>query len=236
MFVTITFVTPDMPVSRRERPAKPRLSREAIVAAALRIMREEGLDRVTMRRIASELDTGPASLYVYVANAAALHGAMFDELLTGLTRPERFTSRSWRAAVVDVLVDYTTILLAEPSLARSILVLRPSGPNYLALWDWLLGVLRTGGVAVRPAAWGVDLLLQHATATEHGTRRETAGAAGAAGDAGRDVEDLAAAIAGADPVAHPGLAWAGDELFSGAGPERLRWHLERILAGIASAD
>ena len=235
MFVTIMFVKAPEPVSRRDRPAKPQLSRDAIVGVALRLMRDEGLDRVTMRRIAVELDTGPASLYVYVANAAALHGAMFDELLSGLARPERVDPTSWKAAVVDVLVDFTTILFTEPTLARSILVLRPSGPNYLALWDWLLGALRTGGVAVRPAAWGVDLLLQHATATaaEHGTRRQTAGAAG---DAGRDVEDLATAIAEADPADHPGLAWAGEELFSGAGPERLRWQLERILAGIASAD
>ena len=53
------------PVSRRDRPAKPPLSREGVIAVSLRIMRDEGLEKVTMRRIAAELDTGPASLYVY---------------------------------------------------------------------------------------------------------------------------------------------------------------------------
>ena len=38
--------------SRRERPAKPALTRAGIVAAAVRIMQAEGLDRVTMRRLA----------------------------------------------------------------------------------------------------------------------------------------------------------------------------------------
>src|SRR4051812_26178915 len=40
------------PRSRRDRPAKPPLTRQGIIDAALGIMRSEGLDRVTMRRIA----------------------------------------------------------------------------------------------------------------------------------------------------------------------------------------
>ena len=50
--------------SRRERPAKQALTRQGIIDAAFVIMGEEGLGRVTMRRIAQALDTGPASLYV----------------------------------------------------------------------------------------------------------------------------------------------------------------------------
>jgi AcrR family transcriptional regulator len=68
-------------VSRRERPAKPALTREGIVATAVEVMQAEGLDRVTMRRIAQELDTGAASLYVYVRNTTELHAAMLEELL-----------------------------------------------------------------------------------------------------------------------------------------------------------
>lgn len=67
--------------SRRERPAKPALSRAGIIATAVALMRAEGLEKVTMRRLAQELDTGPASLYVYVRNTAELHAAVLDELL-----------------------------------------------------------------------------------------------------------------------------------------------------------
>ena len=48
---------PDAPGSRRERPAKPALSRNGIVATAVALVRSEGLQRVTMRRLARELDT-----------------------------------------------------------------------------------------------------------------------------------------------------------------------------------
>ncbi|MFI0242443.1 FAD-dependent monooxygenase [Streptomyces sp. NPDC016845] len=69
------------PRSRRERPAKPALSRDGIVAAAVHVLRTEGLGKVTMRRLAHELDTGPASLYVYVRNTDELHAAVLDALL-----------------------------------------------------------------------------------------------------------------------------------------------------------
>jgi AcrR family transcriptional regulator len=52
----------DRPQSRRERPAKPPLSRAWIVSTTLDIVRREGLSKATMRRVAGELDTGPASL------------------------------------------------------------------------------------------------------------------------------------------------------------------------------
>ena len=71
------------PRSRRERPAKAPLTRRGIVAAAVQVMRSEGMGRVTMRRLAKELDTGPASLYVYFRNTAVLHGAVLDDLLAG---------------------------------------------------------------------------------------------------------------------------------------------------------
>jgi AcrR family transcriptional regulator len=219
------------PVSRRTGGAKAPLSRQAVVDVAMRVMREDGLAKVTMRRIAAELDTGPASLYVYVSGVAELHGAMVDELLAGLPLPLPLPAReSWRAATVDVLVRLTTILYAEPSLALSVVSLRPSGPRYLALIDWLLQSLRRGEVPVREAAWGVDVLLQLAVATaaEQGLRDQ-------AGDAAGDEAPLAEAIAAADPGARPGLAWARDELLSGEGLQRLRWAFGTLLDGIASA-
>src|SRR5690349_22139394 len=125
MFVTIVFMSPrPAPVSRRDRPAKPALSRAGAVAVALRIMREEGLERVTMRRLATELDTGPASLYVYVQNMAELHGAILDELLAELRLPPAGTGERWRDELIELLSGYTRMLLDHPSLARSVLTLR----------------------------------------------------------------------------------------------------------------
>ncbi|MFI5896249.1 TetR/AcrR family transcriptional regulator [Actinoplanes sp. NPDC051513] len=203
------------PVSRRDRPAKPPLSREGVVAVSLRIMRDEGLEKVTMRRIAAELDTGPASLYVYVENVAELHGALLDELLRDL--PEHDDP-------IGLLSAYTMMLNRYPSLARSILLLRPAGPRYLRLIDTVLGMLLADGVPPRPAAWGVDLLLQMATASaaEHGGQEQPAG------------QQQIEAVKEADPADFPHVDRVREELFSGTGEERQRWAFAAAIAGMKS--
>jgi AcrR family transcriptional regulator len=220
---------PPAPVSRRERPAKPALTRDGIVAAAVAIMRAEGLDKVTLRRLARDLDTGPASLYVYVRNVAELRAAILDELLGTVDLAPAVAPGDWRAALAAVLASYTDVLIAHPSLARSALVSRPSGPHYLALLDGLLALLAAGGVPAGQAAWGVDLLLLVATATaaEQGTRSQDEGA-------GAEEDALAAAVAGAAPGRYPQIAALGADLLSGTGPDRLAWALAALTAGIAA--
>ena len=216
------------PVSRRDRPAKPPLTREGIIAVTLRLLQAEGLERVTMRRLARELDTGPASLYVYIDNMADLHGAVLDQLLCEIDLRAGAPTGGWRARLVELLVAYTELLFAHPSLARSALTLRPSGPNYVRLVDSVLALLRTGGVPAGQAAWGVNLLLQLATATaaEHGTRRECAGAGGAEEEAAQFWRQVSAGE-------YPGIAWASADLFTG-GPRRMRWAFDILIAGIAA--
>src|ERR1700685_2744745 len=119
--------------SRRERPAKPALTRDGIVATALRLMRAEGLDRVTMRRLAQELDTGAASLYVYVRNTAELHAAMLEDLLGQIDQSPVTAAGDWRERLIEVLTSYTAILFEHPGLAPSALVTPPRGPGYFGL-------------------------------------------------------------------------------------------------------
>ena len=94
-------------VSRRERPAKPALTREGIVAAALEVMQAEGLARVTKRRIAQELDTGAASLYVYLRNTAELHAAMLEQLLGQVDLGPVTAAGDWRDRLITILTSYT---------------------------------------------------------------------------------------------------------------------------------
>jgi AcrR family transcriptional regulator len=106
------------PRSRRNRPAKPSLSRAAIVDAALAIVREEGVDALTMRRLAQALDTGPASLYVYVANRDELWDLVFDAAVAS-TETEPTDPRRWREqlhALAGRMVH--TMVVEYPGLAR----------------------------------------------------------------------------------------------------------------------
>ncbi|WP_217987113.1 TetR/AcrR family transcriptional regulator [Dietzia natronolimnaea] len=60
------------------------MSREGIVDAALRVVERDGADKLTLRKVAAELDTGPVSLYVYVRNVTVLHALLADRLLADL--------------------------------------------------------------------------------------------------------------------------------------------------------
>ncbi|WP_328291614.1 TetR/AcrR family transcriptional regulator [Kineococcus sp. NBC_00420] len=211
------------PLSRRERPAKPPLSRDAIVDVALRLMDADGLERLTMRKLAAALDTGPALLYVYVRNTAELHAAILDRLLLDLEPP---VEGDWRERLVAQFSGYTELLVRHPGLARSLVAVRPTGPQFLAFVDRALGELHRGHVPARQAAWGVDLLLQLATATaaEQATRRDSP-------DTDDAVEQDAVRHHDGDLV-H--LDRVGEELFSGTGRDRLRWALRALLHGIVA--
>ena len=223
-------MTPDPrpTVSRRERPAKPALTRAGIVTAAVRVMQAEGLARATMRRLAQELDTGPASLYVYVRNTAELHAAMLEDLLGQVDLAPVTAPGEWQDRLLEVLWSYTSILFEYPGLAQSVLVTRPSGPAYLSLAEGILALLGAGGVTPDRAAWAVDMLLHFATsnAAEQSAR-------GQAIDAGDEQEALAAVLREAPAGTYPHIAAVGaEELLSGSGPDRLTWGFRVLISGI----
>lgn len=213
------------PLSRRERPAKPALTRQVIVAAALAIMREEGLGNVTMRRIAGALDTGAASLYVYVRNSEDLHAEILDALLAPVTAMPA-EGETWRERLKDLLARYAGVLLKHPDIARMAMSTLSSGANALSLLDALLGLLQEGGLADRDAAWAVDLLLLHATAhaAEHGNWQASTTIAD-------DFATLSRAIISVDAEVHPNIARVGSELMSG-GPVRFPWGLDVLINGL----
>lgn len=192
------------------------------MATAVELVRAEGLARVTMRRLAQELDTGAASLYVYVRNTAELHAAVLDELLGSV---ELESAGDWQQRLEHVLRSYTQVLFEYPGLAQSALVARPSGANYLRLIETLLALLAEGGVPKAQAAWGIDLLLQvmTASAAEH-----------ADGGATGDWEATASAVRNVSADTHPQLAEYGDALFAGPGEARLEWGIRVLINGITS--
>src|SRR5215216_1728689 len=60
------------PPWRSDAHPRRRLDRESIGREALRLIDAEGIDAVSMRRVAAAFDTGPASLYAHVENKEAL--------------------------------------------------------------------------------------------------------------------------------------------------------------------
>ncbi|MFG2910082.1 TetR/AcrR family transcriptional regulator [Kitasatospora sp. NPDC048286] len=77
---------PRTPTRRTGRP--PRLSREAILAAAQRILGEEGADQLSMRRLAKELSSTPMALYHHVRDKDELLLLLLESHASAFPRPE----------------------------------------------------------------------------------------------------------------------------------------------------
>lgn len=216
------------PVSRRGRPSKEPLSREAIAAAGLRVVDSEGLSALTMRRVARELDTGAASLYVYVDNRDDLLAAMIDSELAAVTVP---TAGSWREKVAALAASQVAALTRHRSLAVAALGAIPISPNATRANEHMLHALLEGGIDRRTAAWAIDLIgvWISATAAERTVNDERRATGAVEADY---LDRINAYYDTLDPAVYPTVLAMRDLLLSGSDHERAAWGIEVLLNGI----
>ncbi len=128
---------------RPERAAvgrPPQRSRAEITAAAIAIADADGLDAVSMRRVAAELGTGAASLYRYVETRDELLDLMTDAAGGELTFPE--PGGDWLAGLVAMGEQLLAGLRRHRWLVRLVTTRPVLGPNGLAALEHFLTVLR----------------------------------------------------------------------------------------------
>jgi AcrR family transcriptional regulator len=145
------------PVSRRGLAPRPALSRDAIIAAALAIADRQGLDAVTMRRVAASLDTSASALYVYVRSREDLADAMFDHVLAPAAEAV-IPEGTWRERLGWLLARSVRAASGHGGLAQVAFARIPDGPNARKVTARVRELLAEGQIpeAVIPAA--LDLL------------------------------------------------------------------------------
>jgi AcrR family transcriptional regulator len=225
--ITVSEEAPRKIISRRNRPAKAPLSRDAIVSTALDILERDGLSGLSLRRVAAALDTGAASLYVYVANLEELHALMLDQAL-GAVQVTEAGSLPWRDRLKTFLLAYLHVLYSRPGLAQLALSTIAAGTNSLRIWETLLGLLKEGEVDDLRAAWGIDLLTLYVTAiaAEQSVRRESDEGLGRVKNALSNVSEKQ----------FPLVFASKETLLSGGGETRGDWALDVIINGIAGVQ
>jgi AcrR family transcriptional regulator len=219
------------PRSRRDRPAKPALSRDAIIDAALEIVRKEGVDALSMRRLAQALDTGPASLYVYVANRDELWDLIFDAAV-GTIETEPTDPARWREQLHALAGRMVHMMAVEyPGMARVAMARIPVGDNALRTSESLLSLLKAGGVSDQAAAYAADLLSLYVTATAY----EQSLYAQLYSDPDHEkheVERIAQRFASVSPERFPTIAALREQLTNGTGDERFALGVDVLINGL----
>lgn len=129
------------------KPGRPRtgqapLDRERILAAAIRLVDEHGMEALSMRRLAGELGVDPMALYHHLPGKAAVVSGMVELVFREM--PVVAEEGFWRERVRAFAEAYRGLALAHPNLILAIVTdaaaateaaLRISGPLYTALED-----------------------------------------------------------------------------------------------------
>jgi AcrR family transcriptional regulator len=151
----------------QEPRSEPSLSRERIVATAVALLDAQGVDGLTMRRLADRLGSGVMSLYWHVDSKEGVFDLALDSVLDYRGPPQMVESQDWRGEVVHMLEDWRASMLRHPWSA-SLLPRRALGSSILTRLELLSKTLSRAGVAdanLNVAIWSLWNYVMGATIT-----------------------------------------------------------------------
>ncbi|MEU0940696.1 TetR/AcrR family transcriptional regulator C-terminal domain-containing protein [Embleya sp. NPDC005971] len=229
-----------MPQARsRSRPSKPMLGLDAVLAATMALVDESGCEAVSLRRVAQALETGPASLYVYVRDRQELMALVLDHAVADVVVPDEGAG-DWRTRLELLVGRIITALTGHNDIASVGLRDALPGPHGLRLTEEVTRLLRTGGLDDDACSWAIDLLGQYiySTALEYAgdpqPRRAPGKPSPGAGPTGPDTFTgrLDATFRALPAEQYPTLRSLAPSLTGGDREARAAWKLRVIIDGL----
>jgi len=212
------------PAAGRRQP----ITVEAIIETALGIVAGEGYAALTMRRVATALGTGPASLYAHVVNKEDLDDLLIGRLCSEIDLPAP-DPRTWREQIIGICGQIRDQYLRYPGISQAALAVVPTNAETLRVNEGMLAVLLTGEVAPQTAAWAVDALTLYVNAfcLEVALKDRQSGRDGWAADRDELVGRFAAL-----PDTFPHTKRYAAELTAGTALDRFAFTLTLIVGGL----
>ncbi|GAA4287989.1 TetR/AcrR family transcriptional regulator [Georgenia daeguensis] len=131
------------PTVQAGAPRRVALSRDRVLRAGVALADEEGIDALSMRRLAQRLGVVPMALYRHVANKEELLDGMVDVVIGEIDPP--LEGADWRTAVRERILSARRALLRHP-WARPVIESRTgASPVVLDHMNSLIGMFRAGG-------------------------------------------------------------------------------------------
>jgi AcrR family transcriptional regulator len=148
----------DAPIDDPDR--RPQLTRQRVVAEALAVIAQDGVQAMSMRALAARLGVVPGALYHHVGNKQQLQDLVLDGVLAEVdfhTDP----SLAWTEQLKILATRLRQVLEAHPGVAGILKTRDPLGPHSLALAEAFLLPLQTAGFADREAGLAFFLLVDY---------------------------------------------------------------------------
>jgi AcrR family transcriptional regulator len=143
---------------REPRGQHPPLTRDKIATAAIAVADADGIDAVSMRRVAAELGCGTMSLYRHVRNKDELLDVMIDAGIGEANGPHAVPCGDWREALRRSAHGLRAAMLRHPWVVR-VIGRRPAlGPNMLATTEATLSTVDGLGLSIDQMLWTIGVL------------------------------------------------------------------------------
>ncbi|MDX6259250.1 MAG: hypothetical protein QOH84_938 [Kribbellaceae bacterium] len=207
------------------RGPKPAMTVEGITKAAIAIADADGLDAVSMQRVAADLSFTKMALYRYVGGKAELVSLMTDRAI-GL--PPGHPPQPWRQALMTWALDLYAAFERHPWLLLSTVGRRALGPNELTWMDLGVRALMETGLA---GGEQMDALMTIAGQVRTIAHQSLTLPGGTIGISEENLTSALAEILATQPDRFPGLA-AAMKSIAGTENQGLVFGLERFLDGL----
>ena len=122
------------------------LSKERVLGAAVALADAQGVEGLSMRKLAQELGVVPMALYKHVANKDELLDAMVDVVVGEIDPPAGGTD--WKTAMRRRVLSARGALLRHPWASRVMESRASPTPAVLAYMDSMIGMFRAGGFSI----------------------------------------------------------------------------------------
>jgi TetR/AcrR family tetracycline transcriptional repressor len=150
---------PDAVAQRRRGPGqRAGLAVQTILDEARIVSQAEGIEHLTMRRLAERLGVAPNALYSHFDDKAALLDALMDSLLTDVEVPV-VEHVGWREGLMELMRSTRGFLLANADLVPLFLARPRRGPNAIRLGEATLTLLARAGLEGEEAVDALRILL-----------------------------------------------------------------------------
>jgi AcrR family transcriptional regulator len=126
--------------------AREPLTKERILRAAVALADEGGVESLSMRRIAQELDVVPMALYKHVANKDEMLDGMVDVVVGEIDPP--LADGDWKTAIRERVLSARRSLLRHPWASQVIESRAEPTPTVIGYMDSMMGIFRSGGFSI----------------------------------------------------------------------------------------
>lgn len=132
------------------------VNRDRALVRAIAVADGEGLEALTMRRLARELGVEAASLYHHVSGKDEILDGLVDMVSAEIELPPH--TAGWRPAIRQRAHNTRAVLRRHPWAVALMAARATPGPATLRLLDAGIGCLREGGLSVQAAAHAISVV------------------------------------------------------------------------------